>query len=566
MTNVNPVQPPVALLRVQMPDVFLRESIYDPTWDNPAYNTYQGQRIVPAVGSLVKDPDGTALWVVAVDPTTLYPSYDAVTIGEQNDNVLSMINWGNSDLRLFVDHRKAPYPVTPDTKCIFIGKSPQTYTLSRYPGTPQETLISQYFSSTGGLVSSFVPMKPLDATNTSWYLPKANISQRLDNNEEIKVRVYDESGMEVYSAILHAKESTVINESVMYAPSITGITVTGNQQLSDGTFFLLENQDFASLGIKVNLLYEDGSTQQVQIDGQKCILYGQSDFIASFAGLAQNLLIKYFRSQNESISPLLADATGNMISVQIKVKVLPNTLGTTVKIMPMPSYNAALARYMMRYYMYFGDGRSFVDVTTLVTTGNKTLVTDSSQFGITQTVTLSVDMSQVDPANYGSVTIYQQTMVIQFGPPAQVVKWFIRDAATSTYVYGLDAGPSRRPSLRYDASKVQYFIPSFIFSNQAAFLNSFYQSASPPYDPQVEQIPQTPTHFVVRDMATGNMLVTEPIPVSSYQLPFNILGDSTGQYVGSTIVFEFLNVLNIANRRVLFGVPVDVTSGTYIAS
>lgn len=567
MTVVNPVLQPTALLRVQMPAVYNRAQVYDPTWNDPSYGSTPGQKIVPAVGSLVRDVDGTGLWVTAIDPVTLYPSYLAMSSDNQNDNVVSLINFGNSQFRLYGDYRAAPYPVTPDSKCIFIGKSPRLYTLSRYPGTAKETIISKYYDATGKLVSEKIPLRALDTTNTSWYLPRTNITDVLDDNEEILAKIYDESGVEVQNVRLFAKQSSIINENVIYSPTIVGMTVSGNQQLADGTFFLYEKQSFTSLGLRVSLIYDDGSQQQTTIDNVKCFLYGESDFISSFSGLRQYATVKYFRSQNEAISPSVADKTGQMISVKIPITVVPNTLGTTVKIMPLPLYNASIAQYVMRYYMYFGDGRSFVDVSGYVNIANgKTLVKDASYFGVQQTVTLTVDMSKVDPTNYPTSALYQQTMVIQFGPPNMPVRWTIKDAATSPYTYGQDNSSSRRPSIRFDASRSQYFIPSFIFGNTAAFINSFYTQSAPPYDPTVAQIPQQPTHFLLRDIVTGAMIVTAPIPIANYTAPFNILGDAGGQYVGSAVVVEFLNIINTNTRNVLFGVPVDVTAGTYIAS
>lgn len=562
----NPILPPTALLKPQMPGVYPRAMIYDPTWEDPSYDSYQGQRIVPAVHSIVQDADDTPLWVISVDPVTFVPTYTAIPLSTENDNVVSMLNYGNSVLRLYVDYRHAPYPATPDAKCIFIGKSPRFYTLSRYPRTAQETIISQYYDSTGQLSSQMVPLKALDDTNTSWYLQRGHINAILDANEEIGVKIYNEDGVEVYSAILFAKESAVINEDVIYAPTIVGMTVTGNQQLANGTFFLYEKQDFNSLGLQATLVYDDGSTQQIPIDGVKCVLYGQNDFISSFSGLLQYVTIKYFRSESEAINPGIADATGSMISARVPVTVIPNTLGTTVKIMPMPTYNPGTARYVMRYYMYYGDGRTFSDVSGYVSVVDGELFLDSSRFGISQTYVIGVDMKNVDPTNYKVSTIYQQTVVIQFGPPTQLVKWTIRDATTSPYIYGQDNSTARRPSIRYDRTRGQYFVPSYVFGNKQAFINSFYTMAAPPFDPSVAEVPQEPTHFLLRDLISGNMIITAPIPVESYAQAFNIIGDTTGQYLNSAVVVEFLNVISTSVKNVLFGVPVDVTSGAYVGA
>lgn len=565
MTVVNPTQETTALLKPQMPGVYRREMIYDPTWADPAYAAYTGQKIVPAVGSVVKDSDDTPLWVVSVDPVTFIPSYLAIPLSTVNDNAVSLLNFGNSVLRMYVDYRNAPYPITVDSKCIFIGKSPKFYSLKRYPRTPQETVISQYFDISGQLVSNLIPLQPLDDTNTSWYLQRGHISALLDDNEEIGVTIYSEDGVEVSSAIVFSKTSSVINEDISYSPTIVGLTLEGTQKLTNGTFYLFEKQDFDSLGLQVTVVYDNGTTQTVPVDNQKCVLYGQSDFISSFSGLTQYLTVKYFRSNTENISNTIADPTGSMITTKFPVTVIPNTLGTTAKIMAMPYYNSTLARYLVKYFMYFGDGRSAVDVTPYVTISSGTLNGTSAYFGISQRYVVSVNMRLVDPTNYATDTTFQQTVVITFNNPNQAVRYTVRDAEDSQNVYGLDVSTSKRPTLRWDQTRTQAFVPSYIFGNKAAFLNSFYYKATPPYDPSVELVPQEPTHFTIRNITNGNMIISAPIPIDSFNQAFNIINDTTGQYVGATVIVEFINKLSNNTNRILFGVPVDVSVGTYIA-
>jgi hypothetical protein len=563
-TVVNPVLPPTALLRPQMPSVYQRAMVYDPRWADPSYNAYVGQRIVPAPGSVVQDTDGTPLWVTSINDVTLYPTYQAITLSTDNDNVVSLLDYGETTLRLFTDTRALPYPVTPDSKCVVIGKSPRFYSLTRYPGTSRETVISEYYDATGTLVSQFVPVVALDSSKSSWYLPRSHVSVSLEHNEEVQVKVFGEDGAEVFSALLFAKESAVVNEDVFYSPTIVGMTISGNQQLANGTFFVYEKQDFGSLGLTATLVYDDGTTQIVPIDGTKCIMYGQEDFISSYAGLRQNVTVKYYRSESESINPSVGDATGQMISMDVPVTVIPNAFAATNKILPIPTYNSTLARYIMRYWLYFADGRSHIDVTPFVNINVGNLSTEAPFFGITQSYAISVDMKNVDPITYPTSTIYQQGIVIQFGPPNVLVRWTIRDAVSSPYILGQDIPTARRPSILYDTAKKQYFVPSAVFANTPAFVNSFYTQTSPPYDPSVASIPQAPTHFVVRDILTGSQLVSAPIPVGNYKDPFNIIGDTVGNYVNTVVVVEFLNIVNSSVKNVLFGCPVNVNSGTYL--
>lgn len=560
-TTVNPILSVTALLRPLMPAVYKREQIYDPTYADPSYAAYTAQKIVPQIGSLVQDADETPLWVISVDPTTFIPTYSVVPVTTENDNVISMLDYGNSLLRLYIDRRALPYPITVDSKCVFLGKSPRFYTLSRLPGTPNESVISQYFDSTGTMVSYMVPLVALDSTNSSWYLPRCATSHMLVDNEEIRVKIFDEAGTEVYSALLFVKQSEVINEDVLYTNPIVSMTISGTQRLVNGDFYLYEKQDFASLGLTATIGYTDGTTVEVPVDDIKCIMYGHNDFISSFAGLRQSITVKYFRSINESISPSISDPTGEMISVTVPVTVVPNTLGITSKIVPLPTYNHSLARYIVRYYMYFSDGRHHVDVSAYVTVPPGAVDTTPTHFGQTQSYQISVDMHLVDPSRYPVTTTYTQNITVNFGPPTNLVKWWFSDSATSPFIYGQDNNSTRRPVMRYDSALNKYFIPSNIFANSAAFVNSFYTMASPPYDPQINQIPVQPDSFIVRDLTTGITLTAGVILNAVYDVAFNLIEDIAGTHNNSLVVVEFLH-----GADVLFGVPVDVTSGTYIGS
>ena len=564
MTDVNQVLPITALLRPTMPAVYNRNMIYDPTWNDPSYGDYE-TKIVPQPWSVVHNPDSTMLWVSAIDPVTFYPTYIAIPDSTIDDGVTSLLDYGNSLLRLYIDDRALPYPVAVDSKCVFLGKSPRFYTLVRYPGTANETIISQYYDQTGTLASNQVPVKPTDSTNTAWYLPRCYVSVDLTTNEEVRAQIYNEDGTEVYSALLIVKTSAVINENVLYQPRIESMTATALQTLSNGNFFVYEDQDIDSLGITVRLTYSDGTTKNVQVDYSKCFIYGQSDFISSYAGMTQNLIVKYFRSESEAINPAIADATGEMITIEVPVTVVPNSLGVTTKIVPLPTYNTTTARYVMYYWMYFGDGSSNINVSAYVNIASGSLVTDSTYFGTTQAYTITVDMNQVDPVRYPTSVIYTQTIAITFNAPTSLVRYSFADSKTSLYIYGLDNSQTRRPVFKYDSTLHQYFVPTTVFANEAAFLKSFYTMASPPFDPTTSSMAQTPTHFVVRSLMSDVMIVSAPIPMANYDLAFNLIEGSPGSYSSGVVIFEFLNVVSSSVTNVLFGVPVDCSTGTYIA-
>ena len=159
-----------------------------------------------------------------------------------------------------------------------------------------------------------------------------------------------------------------------------------------------------------------------------------------------------------------------------------------------------------------------------------------------------------------------KSFYVTFAPNVNTVKWTIQDSSTSVNSYGQDNANSRRLSFLWDSTKQQYFFSSTIFGNTSAFLESFYYQASPPFDPTTTATAQTPTHFIVRDPFSLVQKVLVPITVADYQQAISIVNDTTGNYVGGTVIVAFLYTTDSITYTTLFGVPVDVSNGTYIAT
>jgi hypothetical protein len=558
----NPILDETLLYKAALPAIYERNQIYDPTWEDPSYANYSGKRIVPAVNSIVRDTDNSQLWVVAVSTANI-PSYIAVPSLSDDVSVASLLNYGNAKLRLYIDRRAAPYPVTIDSKCRFLGKSPRSYRLSRYPGQSNQTIISQRYDATDTLVSNLVPLSPIDSSNTSWYMPSCKVGVALEDNEEILLEVFDEAGQELYSAKLFVKESAVINENLFYTKPIAALNVRANQTLADGTFYVYERQDVLSLGVSAQLVYTDGTTADIAIDNEKCFLYGAEDFISSAPGLTQTMTIKYFRSPHESISAAAASSNGEMITKEFTVTVVPAETGVSSKIVPVPYYNSASGQYVVRYFMYFGDGSTSRDVTAYVSIISGTLNLGSSGFGTWQNYTIRINMRNVNGVIYPTNTYRTQNIRIRFGAPTALVSWSFTDSATSPYVYGLDIALSRRPRIKYDATLNKYFVPTDPFGNKAAFINSFFTMVSPMYDANLMSAPQQPTHFLIRDISTGAMISPAMIPVDNYSLAFNIAESIAGQHNNATVLVEFIKQVNASTNLILYGAPVTVSSGSY---
>ena len=551
----------ISLLQYAMPQQFLRQQVYDPTWGDPSYAQYTQKRVIPAVGSLVKNPDDTAVWVTAInaDYTPVYEDFKTTT----STDAVSFYTTDNARLSLYVDDRSTPSRVRPDGKMLITGISPRSYRLTRYPNTAQSEVISYYKDTTGKFVSGSVPLVKVSDTLNIWSMPDCFIYQTLGTNEEIGIEITDETGLVVLSGTLFVANSAFINDAMTLQPMIVGFTITANQQLANGQAYLYQNQDFKNLHFTATLTYEDGTTENVSVGKDNCFLYGDTDFTSSFPGLTQPMLIRYYLGSTTNASATLIDGSTQSIFAEIDVVVVPNDMKTPVKISVVPIWSNGANQYIPRWFMYFADGSAPIDVTTNVTISSGTFNGTPSYFGLSQTCRVQVDMSQISPQAYGVTTVYQQDITVMLRPPTSSVRWIIQDGTDANTAYGADTSASRRPRLFFDNTLKQYFIPTGYFSNQAAFLNAFYYNATPMYDPRFANGAVTPTHFRIRDVLSFLTKVAAPIAIADYGKAFNILGDTAGNYVGGTMVVEFLTQNDDGTFKTIYGAGVDVSTGTW---
>ena len=551
----------ISLLQYAMPQPFLRQQVYDPTWGDPSYATYTQKRVIPAVGSLIKNPDGTALWVRAIN-ADYTPVYDDFKTTATTDAV-SFYTTDNARLSLYVDDRSSPARVRPDGKMLITGLSPRSYCLTRNPNSANPEVISYYKDTTGAYVSGSVPLTKVSDTLNVWSLPDCFVYETLATNEEIGIQITDETGLVILNGLLFVANSAFINDAMVLQPMITGFTITANQQLANGKAYLYQNQDFKNLHFTATLTYEDGTTEDIAVGKGNCYLYGDTDFSSSFPGLDQPMLIRYYLGATENASPTLIDQATLSVFAEIDVVVVPNDMKTPVKIAVVPLWSNAANQYVPRWFMYFADGSAPVDVTTNVTISTGAFNGTPSFFGVTQTFRVQVDMSQISPQAYGVTTVYQQDITVMLRPPTASVRWIIQDGTNANTAYGADTSTSRRPRLCYDSTLKQYFIPTSFFSNQASFLTAFYYNATPMYDPRFANGAITPTHFRIRDVLSFVTKVATPIAIADYGKAFNILGDTAGNYVNGTMVVEFLTQNDDGSFKTISGAGVDVTTGTW---
>lgn len=535
-------------------DYFTKSSLYD-----PINNPNGSGRNIPVIDSIILDDATSVLQRVIAIADNGAISYGPIFMDDTSSRTIAS-DYGNDRSNLFVDTRTKPYKASISSRLTLTGAQPSSYTLTRFPNTANATIISQYYDATNTVTGQAAKM--VTSGPNTWVCSDCMVTAMPADGEEILLQVFNSTGAEIYQQTIYAKAAVIVNEQLTYQPKVASIGITTTQMLNDGRIYVFEKQALSDLDFTITLTYADGTTRVVPIDNQRCFLYGVTDFTSSYAGMRQNITVRYALPMTEVLNP--DPAVPNAIAKSIEVVVVPNSLASTFKITAIPVWVNSAARYVMRYFYYTTDFTSAIDVSALVSITTGTF--DGTLYGPYQVYTISIDMSKVDSSKYNTSALYTQQFAIRLQPYAAYDRYLIRDAMDSVFVYGVDATGNRRPVLHYDSGIQQYFIPSDIFKNAAAVIESFYTKASPPYNPQVNSNPPTPTHFLLRDATSGAMLVQSPVAIADYAVAFAIVGDTTGSYVGNSVIVEFIEVVDAQTTNILYGVPVDVYKGTYLGT
>lgn len=560
----------ITLFTPEYPIVILMQNLYNPNVTPPTGN------IIPVVGTFVVDiaNNNTVYIVDAVDPvthaSTLGPARMLVSNTNPQDSLVSIVSYGNDIFRVYYDTRTLPITVRPDSRLVVFGSDVVSYQIVVNPG-PTQTVLSRHYDASGNYTGPLAPMAQVINPETglwvsgAWYMTPCNVQNALTDGQEVFLEVFNSQGAQVALISTFAKQSIIINEAISPMPIITAIDIISTQSRANNEIYIYQNQTVASLGLQVRLTYSNGYTRIVSIDQRQCFLYGTEDFSPSYPGLAQTLIAKYYLNTDEVMDSSLAGQSVAYVVAEANLVVIPNGLQAGVKISVVPQWNVTTNQYTLNYFLYSTTRDRVLNVTGMVTISPSTPF-NGSYYGQPQTLILQLDMSLAEPMNYSTSTIYQQTEIITLQPLAATDRYVLRDSSNSPLVYGRTTAELPRPVVHFDTTLQQYYIPTSLFPEVGIFLQTFFTDATPPFDTNNETQPPTPTHFQLRDPSSGVLLTSTPIPLTSYNMAFSIVGAGLqNRYIGTgkNVVVEFISIVSQGTTLILYGVPCDTYTGVY---
>ena len=535
-------------------DCLLFDEIYDP--DNPTSGN-----IFPTLYSRVMKTDGSLWYVSARDETRYAVTLSPCRIVTTDDTEARYISFGNDEFVLYVDKRVNPALLVLDAKLLFFGNNLVEYLLTKDDGNGNTISVSRYYDSTGTYVSDRVPMTALSASELNKRFP-TNCHTHLDLNEgdNVYLSVYNNLGNKVAEVNLTVRETGILNDLNSQSIPITDMQVSSVQRMSGDNIYVYTKQDIEHLNLLVTLHYADGTTREVNIDNKKCFIYGLEDYIPAYPGFSQPIIVKYFLGSTEDSTIATNKGSQRFIAKQFNLITLvkENTFSLKLSVIPVFDYNNL--KWTLKYFAYTTDRSHCYDVTQYVTY-NTSFIGDSTKWGTEQYVEVKYDLQEALGASTEVTGV--QSFYITVWNPTKYQQYTLReDSDASATVYGADSSIYRRPTVRYDALLDQFFIPTSIFGNWEAMVESFYTLAKPPYNRLTETIAPTPTHFTIRDASTANVIIANPVKADTYSQAISKTYNATTK-PNDTVVVEFLREMADGTYEILYGVPVTVTAGYY---
>lgn len=544
----------VVLYSETRPGYHPKSAIFDPV-NNPT------GRVVAKVSQLVLDDtgDGGYLYrVTAVDDITKQPTFAPAKMQiVELDDAPRVVSYGNDVHRLYIDRRTTPATLRVDGRFFVYGSDNDTYRIVRNPGQANQEVVSRYYDANGVFTSNLIPMARVADNVNQWWFTNCQTTSAIAEGDEFELQVFNSQGGLTVTCKVFTKDGQTLNELGVYVPVIVGIRLNSSQLRGNNEVYIFEKQSINDLNLTATLTYDDGREVQLVVDSNQTFLFGLENFIASYPGMRQPFMIKYWLSSAEQANPQLSDR--DYVSVDGSLVVIPNELASSVKISTIPVWSTADNAYKLRYFLYTTDRTDVRDVTASVTLSGDAF--NGRLYGVRQSLVLQLDMQQVFPSQYSEAVTYQQPLEIELQPIAALQRYSLADTVDSGVIYGVETPDLKRPRIYYDVDRQQYYISSTLFVNSMAFLAAFYQKASPLYLADSELAPVTPSHFIVRDAHSGVMLTAAPISITEYSTAWSILGaGGANRLVGNTVVIEFVKIVSPATIMILYGVPVDVAS------
>lgn len=494
---------------------------------------YPTGQFVPNAEDLVLMPNRTVQRVRHVDPVTHHSELEPYQLLTANGNEEDFVLAQTIDsFCIYVNVSEVPYVCAVDTRLLFTGSNSAYLKIFRGDDiSVNGQVISGMINGLGQITSENVPMENVilpGTTNISAKTPvQFHLTELVNDNEPLYAVTYSATGVVTSVTRLIVRHTTFIRTLDASKNIVVSIELVSSY-LSPTDDRLLEipsNMVLQSANLRGRVIYANGSSFVLPVDGVKFRLFGIESYVASTPGVSGDLILAYYLGNDEFGVGLTGDANNRTKMEPYRIRTVEQSSVYAVKLFVAPYWDAPNSRYRLDYYLYSLDRQQFYSVTPFVENAVGHPVFDGTLFNVMQEVRVGIDLSDVAPsfAYYRHV----QTFNIMLAEPATNNMtnnyWSLFYSNLSVYGQNMFATRDGSNNLRIDCG----------FGSVSSWLDNIYFALEPMRSLANEITAPLPTHVRLK---LGTTLVRD-IPISDVVSP--ITGVSSSIVQGSTIQVEF---------------------------
>ena len=518
---------------------------------------YQGPNVVPSGEIVANVDDGVIDWdvgqyrVLSVDANHV-PTLELMTSYATINNGVGDV----SPMIAYYDNHTSPFTLSIDDRFIVHGTDAVHLKVFKGTDVTPETgeVVSLRHNADGTVAGENIELERIDVNNPAIRRPRViDTLVQLPAGELVTVVVYTHAGGPIRTESFRVTHSTAIRRSETSELLLYAITiVTDTIDLVNAKLLNVPlNSNAQQSDYRATLRYTNGTSVEVPVDGVKTRLHGLPEFNSSVTGVVGELLLSYYPDNNEGVinarSPYL-----HSISNRYQITTISQDYDNTFRIYITPRWNSVSGKYDNSYYLTNIDYNLLIEIdpVLLVIDNGENGVINYAPGGGTQSLNITLNISDVIPIGYTGLTLTQVTNIVYDAPTADS-PWIIDYFGNDIDAFGANV------KFQYaDTSQYPLDITAGV-DVLADWLQLLYWSLHPLRDLAVNTHAPEPSHFRLR----YNAIVTRDIPCAHFALLVGNLHNVPWVEHYTVEVVWLLAELNSVERRILGITPVMLKPG-----
>ena len=465
---------------------------------------------------VIEKQTGRFFRVTAVNPVTLIPTLESFELSKEV-TVEEISTTSSDNYRVYYDRSISPYTLAVDAM-VKIHSSTASYArIYRGSFIDPTQVISQRFNNSGEFLGVDIPLDMVAFNSHDNYAIKSiqtcNTKEELTQGDTVTIAVFDSSGKLVHRSTALLEETSFVAQAFAEQKFITNIYMktafiydTNSSEISYPVN--LPTSSFSPIGV---VQYNDGSSIEYPIDGDKFSLFGLDQFVSTIIGHRVPLVLRYRMSDNEAGTASVAVENQHFINRPYNLIVSSPNTSYNAKLYVYPVWVDQITGYKYQVFLMNLDRNILFDVSHLVALSPNSPAFNPIGYGITQRLTFTLDLSMVS-SMFASFLHVQSVDIILRGAASDssvTTLWEVASQVpTPTPYYGTTVRATVDMATRTKVS----------FDNDLPtvtdFINKIYKTTNPLFNPITETSAPLPTHV---ELSHGNEKIV--VDINQYDQP-----------------------------------------------